>query len=139
MPSARTTDILLGVNNKLGFTNIRTGVAYTYRICVLTVLLADGVNLGLRKMSDACDIHTFWELLRIEKWHVREEQLRERLPRSLKPNPNSQWRSSGATGSTFLPGQRKKRLTSSTRNMITLQVFQPTAKPPTNMRRSRRK
>ncbi|QFI69855.1 Mobile element protein [Sinorhizobium alkalisoli] len=40
---------------------------------MMTVLLADGVNLGLRKMADACDTHTFWELLRIGKWHVREE------------------------------------------------------------------
>ena len=39
----------------------------------LDVLLADGVNLDLRKMADACDAHTFWELLRIGKWHVREE------------------------------------------------------------------
>lgn len=39
----------------------------------MTVLLADGVNLDLRKMADACDAHTFWELLRIGKWHVREE------------------------------------------------------------------
>ncbi len=37
------------------------------------MLLADGVNLSLKKMADACETHTFWELLRIARWHVREE------------------------------------------------------------------
>jgi TnpA family transposase len=40
---------------------------------LLTVLLANGVNLGLSKMADACNGRSFWELLRIAKWHVREE------------------------------------------------------------------
>ena len=58
IPSVRITDILLEVNEKLGFTDaftdLRTGVACNDRIGVLTVLLADDVNLGLRRMADAC-------------------------------------------------------------------------------------
>jgi TnpA family transposase len=77
MPSVRITDILIEVDEKLhftdAFTDLRTGIACGDRIGAMTVLLADGVNLGLRKMADACDTHTFWELLRIGKWHVREE------------------------------------------------------------------
>ena len=83
MPSVRITDILLDVDEKLGFTDaftdLRTGIACNDRIGVLTVLLADGVNLGLRKMADACDTHSFWELLRIGKWHVREETVARAL------------------------------------------------------------
>src|SRR3546814_11037586 len=33
-------------------------------------LLAEGVNLGLRKMAAATNTHSFWELLRIARWHV---------------------------------------------------------------------
>jgi TnpA family transposase len=83
MPSVRITDILLEVDEELNFTDaftdLRTGVACNDRIGVLSVLLADGVNLGLRKMADACETHTFWELLRIGKWHVREETVARAL------------------------------------------------------------
>ena len=77
MPRVRITDVLLEVENRLGFgdafRDLRTGIPCRDRIGLLTVLLADGVNLGLKKMADACDSHSFWELLRIAKWHVREE------------------------------------------------------------------
>lgn len=77
MPLARITDVLLETDERIGFTeafaDLRTGAPCRDRIGLLTVLLADGVNLGLRKMADACDSHTYWELLRIAKWHVREE------------------------------------------------------------------
>jgi TnpA family transposase len=43
------------------------------------VLLADGVNFGLKKMADACATHSFWELLRIAKWHVRDETIAQAL------------------------------------------------------------
>jgi len=83
MPSVRITDILIEVDDRLGFTeaftDLRTGIACRDRIGVMTVLLADGVNLGLRKMADACDTRTFWELLRIGKWHVREETMARSL------------------------------------------------------------
>ncbi len=36
----------------------------------MNVLLAEGVNLGLRKMAAATNTHSFWELLRIARWHV---------------------------------------------------------------------
>lgn len=59
MPPVRITDILIEVDEKLrftdAFTDLRTGIACGDRISVMTVLLADGVNLGLRKMADACD------------------------------------------------------------------------------------
>nr|WP_321446551.1 Tn3 family transposase [uncultured Cohaesibacter sp.] len=83
MPSARITDILLEVDEKHNFTDaftdLRTGIACNDRIGVRTVLLADGVNLGLCKMADACDTHIFWELLRIGKWYVREETVARAL------------------------------------------------------------
>ena len=40
---------------------------------LLNVLLAEGINLGLHKMADATTTHGFWELMRIERWHVEGE------------------------------------------------------------------
>ena len=34
------------------------------------MLLAEGINLGLRKMAEATTTHGFWELMRIARWHV---------------------------------------------------------------------
>ena len=35
--------------------------------------LADGINLGLKKMVSASQGHSFWELMRTARWHVQEE------------------------------------------------------------------
>ncbi|MFP1464019.1 Tn3 family transposase [Escherichia coli] len=35
--------------------------------------LGGGINLGSRKMADATNTHTFWELIRIGRWHVEGE------------------------------------------------------------------
>lgn len=39
----------------------------------MTAILADGLNLGLKKMAAATSTHSFWELLRIARWHIEEE------------------------------------------------------------------
>ena len=74
MPDARITDILLEVDNATrfteAFTHLRTGEPCRDRIGLLNVLLAEGINLGLRKMAEATATHGFWELMRIARWHV---------------------------------------------------------------------
>ena len=56
MPEARITDILIEVDDATrfteAFTHLRTGEPCRDRIGLLNVLLAEGVNLGLRKMAD---------------------------------------------------------------------------------------
>jgi hypothetical protein len=56
MPSVRITDMLLEVDAALGFTDafthLRTGAPCRDRIGLLNVLLAEGLNLGLRKMAE---------------------------------------------------------------------------------------
>ena len=53
MPDIRITDLLLEVDNEVGFTeaftHLRTGVPCKDRIGLLNVLLAEGLNLGLSK------------------------------------------------------------------------------------------
>jgi TnpA family transposase len=77
VPRLRVTDLLLEVDDRVGFsaafTDLRTGSPPRDRLALLTVVLADGVNLGLRKMADACKAYSFWELLRAADRHVREE------------------------------------------------------------------
>ena len=74
MPDARITDILLEVDDATrfteAFTHLRTGEPCRDRIGLLNVLLAEGINLGLRKMAEATTTHGFWELMRIARWHV---------------------------------------------------------------------
>lgn len=74
LPPARITDLLLEVDERTGFseafTHLRTGAPCSDRIGLMNVLLAEGVNLGLRKMAAATNKHSFWELLRIARWHV---------------------------------------------------------------------
>jgi hypothetical protein len=48
-----------------GFTHLRTGAPCADWIGLMNVILAEGVNLGLRKMANATNTHTFWELIRI--------------------------------------------------------------------------
>ena len=74
MPEARITDILLEVDDATwfteAFTHLRTGSPCRDRIGLLNVLLAEGINLGLRKMAEATTTPGFWELMRISRWHV---------------------------------------------------------------------
>lgn len=73
----RITDLLLEVDAAIGFTeaftHLRTGAPCADRIGLMNVILAEGINLGLRKMADATNTHTFWELIRIGRWHVEGE------------------------------------------------------------------
>jgi TnpA family transposase len=77
LPQIRITDLLIEVDKEIGFTeaftDIRTGSPCRDQIGLLTVLLSDGVNLGLTKMAAASNAHGYWELLRIAKWHIQED------------------------------------------------------------------
>lgn len=77
LPQTKITDLLLEVDNDIkfseAFTDLRTGSPCRDQIGLLTTLLSDGVNLGLTKMAAATNAHSYWELLRIAKWHIQED------------------------------------------------------------------
>lgn len=83
LPPVRITDLLLEVDAALGFTDafthLRTGVPCGDRIGLLNVLLAEGLNLGLRKMAEACNTHDYWQLSRLARWHVESEAIDQAL------------------------------------------------------------
>ncbi|MGE4340979.1 MAG: Tn3 family transposase, partial [Pigmentiphaga sp.] len=74
IPPTRITDLLLEADAAVGFceafTHLRTGAPCADRIGLMNVILAEGINLGLRKMAEATNTHSFWELIRIARWHV---------------------------------------------------------------------
>lgn len=77
MMPVKITELLLDADDRIGFTeaftDLRNGVPPADRKELMTVLLADGINLGIKKMADACPDYSYWELLRVGTWHVRPE------------------------------------------------------------------
>lgn len=117
MPPVRITDILLQVDAALGFTDafthLRTGVACGDRIGLLNVLLAEGLNLGLRKMAEATNTHDYWQLSRLARWHVESEAMNQALAMVVAAQgklPMSRFWGMGMTASSdgqFFPSARQ--------------------------------
>jgi Tn3 transposase DDE domain len=77
MPRIKITDLLTEVDSWCDFgrhfTNLRSGDAVSDRGLLLTAILADGINLGLTRMADACPGVSLSTLSRIATWHIRDE------------------------------------------------------------------
>ncbi len=103
LPEARITDILLEVDDATrfteAFTHLRTGELCRDRIGLLNVL-AEGINLGLRKMAEATTTHGFWELMRIAVGTWKATRSTERWPSSSRPRPRYRWPPSWGSGRT---------------------------------------
>ncbi|MEN5315381.1 Tn3 family transposase [Pseudomonas koreensis] len=117
MPTVRITDILLEVDAALGltdsFTHLRTGVPCGDQIGLLNVLLAEGLNMGLRKMAEATNTHDYWQLSRLARWHVESEAINQALAIVVAAQaklPMSQVWGMGTTASSdgqFFPSARQ--------------------------------
>lgn len=77
LPSVRITTLLEEVDRWTGFSSclvhLRDGRPADDRRLVLTAVLADATNLGLTRMSEACDVATPRRLAWAAGWHLREE------------------------------------------------------------------
>lgn len=117
LPDARITDILLDVEEDIGFaeafTHLRTGVPCADKIGLLNALLAEGLNLGLSKMAEATSTHDCFQLSRISRWQVESEAINRALAMVIKAQsdlPMARFWGTGTTASSdgqFFPASRQ--------------------------------
>jgi hypothetical protein len=117
LPEIRITDLLLEVDDELGFTeaftHLRTGAPCKDRVGMLNVLLAEGLNLGLSKMAGATNTHDYFQLSRLSRWHVESEAMARALATVIEGQsalPMARFWGSGVTASSdgqFFPTTRQ--------------------------------
>ena len=77
LPRIRITDLLAEVAGWTlfpdCFTHLRTGETAADSRILMAGLLADGLNLGLTRMAEACSIASLGQLAWTSDWHIREE------------------------------------------------------------------
>jgi hypothetical protein len=77
LPRVRVTDLLAEVDGWThftdGFTHLRSGEPADDRRVVLTAVLADGLNLGLTRMAEACRLVSPRQLAWTADWHLRDD------------------------------------------------------------------
>lgn len=77
LPRIRITDLLTEVAGWTMFpdcfTHLRTGETVANAHTLLAGLLADGLNLGLTRMAEACSVASLGQLAWTSDWHIREE------------------------------------------------------------------
>lgn len=105
MPQIPITDILKEVDADTGFseafTHINTGSPCADNLGLLNVLLADGINLGLKKMALCSSSHaSFWPLMRISQWHVNSDATKNALSILMEAHENLPFANNWGDGTT---------------------------------------
>jgi TnpA family transposase len=77
LPHVKITELLQEVDTWTGFTehftHLKTGEPAKDKTLLMTTVLADGINLGLTKMSESCPGTTYTKLAWLQAWHLRDE------------------------------------------------------------------
>jgi TnpA family transposase len=77
LPRIKLTDLLVEVDGwthfTRHFTHLHNNSEPREKSTLFAALLADGINLGLSKMADACPGITYEQLAWIADWYIREE------------------------------------------------------------------
>lgn len=117
LPAVRITELLQETDEDIGFTeaftNLRTGSPCTDQIGMLTVLLAEGLNLGLSKMAEATSTHDYMQLSRLSRWHVESDAINRALAMVIEAQarlPMARFWGGGDTASSdgqFFPAARQ--------------------------------
>ncbi|MEM9098679.1 MAG: Tn3 family transposase [Pseudomonadota bacterium] len=117
MPSVRITDLLQEADDDIGFTDafthLRTGAPCKDRVGLLSVLLAEGLNLGLTKMAEATSSHGYFQLSRLSRWHIESDAINRALAMVIAAQstlPMAAYWGGGVTASSdgqFFPAARQ--------------------------------
>jgi TnpA family transposase len=77
LPRIKITDLLVEIDEWTGFTrhftHLKSGGTAKDRELLLAAILADGINLGVARMAEACPGVSAATLSRTAAWHLREE------------------------------------------------------------------
>jgi TnpA family transposase len=77
LPRIRVTDLLAEVARWTlfpdCFTHLRTGETAADNRVLMAGLLAEGLNLGLTRMAEACSVASLGQLAWTSDWHIRDE------------------------------------------------------------------
>lgn len=100
LPHIKITDLLLEVDRWTGFsrhfTHIKTGEPAKDQLLLLTAILADGINLGISKMAEACPGTTARKLDWLASLHIRDEAYTKALAELVNHHHRHPFRSTGA-------------------------------------------
>jgi hypothetical protein len=113
LPHVKITDLLAEVdqwtNFSRHFTHYKTDAVAKDKTLLMTVILADAINLGLTKMAESCPNSTHQKLAWIQACHIRDESYSASLAELVNTqlnNPFAQHWGDGTTSSS--DGQRFK-------------------------------
>jgi TnpA family transposase len=117
LPAIRITELMQEVDTDIGFTesftSSQTGAPCKDQIGMLTVLLAEGLNLGLSKMAEATNTHDYFQLSRLSRWHVESDTINQALAMVIEAQsrlPMAKFWGGGVTASSdgqFFPAARQ--------------------------------
>jgi TnpA family transposase len=113
LPHIKITDLLTEVDGWCDFgrhfAHLRSGDAVSDRMLLLTAILADGINLGLSRMAEACPGMSLSTLSRIATWHIRDETYAKALAEVVNHHHRLEFSAHWGDGSTSSSdGQRFK-------------------------------
>ncbi|MBU1919098.1 Tn3 family transposase, partial [bacterium] len=121
LPHIKITDLLQEVdewtNFTRHFTHLKNNEQAKDKTLLLTVILADAINLGLTKMTESCPGSSYPKLAWLQAWHIRDETysaaLAELVNAQYKKPFASNWGeglTSSSDGQRFRTGNRAEAM-----------------------------
>lgn len=113
LPKTKVTALLQEVDEWISFsdsfTHLKTRNIAENKQLLLSVILADAINLGLSKMAEATPDTTYSKLASIQGWHIRQETYKDaqaQLTNAIHEQPITKYWGDGSSSSS--DGQRFK-------------------------------